>query len=574
MATSLRDISGRRAARQAARQPVLFDPRQGLGLSLPPPSRRRPGLFERRRRPRLTLFDALLATGVLAILLFLANGLWSSTRVDVDVTGLEDEQAFTFERATQLAVTIEVSPTKNLSAAELTFDGEPLDAEVTDAGFYWKPAKPLTAGAHRIELRVPRPILPESHFRWDFVVDATPPVIETERLLQPHGFDDPVTITGSVDEDAELTANGEEVDLDDGRFELEFDTPPAGPILLVATDAAGHQEKVEVFVPMKRPLVRAVHMSAISWRTRNLKEPVMRLIEDGKINAVELDLKDEGGEVGYDSEIALAEQIGATKRYYDLEKAVDELHERGVRVIGRIVAFRDPILAKAAFDAGERDMVVQRPDGSMHGAYGGFTNFANPRVQQYNLDIAAEAVAAGVDEILWDYIRRPEGDITQIVFPGITSTPRAVEDEVVDFLAESHRLVREAGVFQGASVFGIAAKRPDAIGQNIGRISRHVDYLAPMVYPSLWVAGEYRVADPPNMPYEIVRRSLEDFREKSKRTGVQMTPWLQDFSLGTTYDDDEVRAQIDAAASLDIGGWLLWSPRVRYNTGMLPTLDD
>ena len=37
-------------------------------------------------------------------------------------------------------------------------------------------------------------------------------------------------------------------------------------------------------------------------------------------------------------------------------------------------------------------------------------------------------------------------------------------------------------------------------------MARNVDYIAPMVYPSLWVSGEYQVQDPPRMPYEIVTR--------------------------------------------------------------------
>ena len=46
-------------------------------------------------------------------------------------------------------------------------------------------------------------------------------------------------------------------------------------------------------------------------------------------------------------------------------------------MIGRLVAFRDPIYAEAAWAAGDRDQVVQTPDGDMFSTYGGFTNFAH-----------------------------------------------------------------------------------------------------------------------------------------------------------------------------------------------------
>jgi hypothetical protein len=100
-------------------------------------------------------------------------------------------------------------------------------------------------------------------------------------------------------------------------------------------------------------------------------------------------------------------------------------------------------------------------------------------------------------------------------------------------------------------------------------IAKAVDYIAPMVYPSLWVKGEYRVPDPARMPYEIVTRSLQDFQAKTKGTGVTFVPWLQDFSLGATYGPDQVRAQVEAAKALGIKGFLLWSPRVRYHADSL-----
>ena len=54
------------------------------------------------------------------------------------------------------------------------------------------------------------------------------------------------------------------------------------------------------------------------------------------------------------------------------------------------------------------------------GAYGGFTNYVRPEVRAYNLAIAEEAARAGVDDILWDYVRRPEGDPATMVVPGLT----------------------------------------------------------------------------------------------------------------------------------------------------------
>jgi len=582
MASSLRDIPGANRRTSARRRrgglarsgpPILFDPRANLYDGA------RTGRGPRRQRPlhggrrRIETVDLLLGMGVVLIVGFLAWQLWSSTRVRVTVTGIEDHGAVTFERSQSLDVLIKVKPTGRLRGATLVLDGADLAniAKARHDGFHWKTDKPMTAGPHRLELTVPRPILPAAHFTWDFLVDAVPPRINVSRtLLDPVAMDAPVTIHGTVDTDSTLTANGDEVELgDDGSFTVHFDHAPAGPINLVATDHAGQTTLKEIFVPIKRPMTRGVHMSAISWRQKDLRQAVLDLADRKLINTVELDIKDESGEVGWPSTNPLAKKIGAIKRYYDLRDAVKQLKARHLRVIGRVVAFRDPILATAAWAEGHKDWVLQDSKGNPLGDYGGFTNFMSPDVRKYNIDLALEAVDLGVDEILWDYVRRPEDRLgVQQVIPGLGPND-LVTEKVAAFLAEAHRQVRAAGALQGASVFGIASIRPDTIGQSIPMIAKTVDYIAPMVYPSLWVANEYHVSDPPRMPYQIVTRSLQDFQLKTKGTGVPMVPWLQDFSLGTTYGPDQVRAQVDAAMGLGIKSFLLWSPRVKYHADRL-----
>jgi len=578
MASSLRDIPGanrRTTTYRRRRDPlaprsapsILIDPR----ASLYDGGRRRGRPLRDRRQRRLQPVDLVLIAGVASLVLFLGWRLWSATRVDVDITGVADEGAISFERTEGLEVRITVAPAGRLDGSTLSLDGEPLEgiAERTDDGYVWRTDDALTVGDHRLELMVPRPILPAARFAWDFNVDAVPPTIDVPTtLFDPMPMDEPVVIEGTVDTDATLTADGDDVPIDDeGRFRVEYDAPPPGPILLAATDAAGHETKVEVFAPVERPMTRGVHMTAISWAEDDLRGQVFDMLEAGIINAVELDIKDEGGVVGWSSKNPIAREVGAIEEHYDLAEAVAELKERGAYVIGRVVAFRDPKLAQGAWAAGRKDWVLQSTDGQPFAAYGGFTNFMQEDVRAYNIDLALEAIDAGVDEILWDYIRRPEGELSSMVIPGLQGR---VEDAVVDFLADAHQQVRSAGALQGASVFGVATLEPESIGQSIPRIARAVDYIAPMVYPSLWGPGQHRVPDPPRDPYAIVARSVADFMKKSRGTGVRMVPWLQDFSLnGVQYGDLQVAEQVRATYDLGLDSWLLWSPRGRYHPGDL-----
>jgi hypothetical protein len=319
--------------------------------------------------------------------------------------------------------------------------------------------------------------------------------------------------------------------------------------------------------------IRAVHVTGYAWATPSLRNPVLQLADEHRIDAVELDLKDESGAVDWYAPISLARKIGAAQKIYDLPAAIRLLHSKGVRVIGRIVAFRDPILASAAWKAGRRDQVIQTPDGGQYlgSGYGGFTNFANPVVRKYNVDVAVTAARAGIDEVLYDYVRRPDGPLSSMRFPGLKGS---AERSIATFLGEARAALSPYKTFLGASVFGVAATRPDEVAQDIPAMARNVDYVAPMVYPSHWGPGEYDVANPNAEPYQIVVRSLKDFAKDVEGTGARVVPWLQDFSLGITYGPTQVKAQIDAAAADGISEFLLWDPAVTYDGSALQQMTE
>lgn len=318
--------------------------------------------------------------------------------------------------------------------------------------------------------------------------------------------------------------------------------------------------------PRQLGRIRAVHVGSEAWADPALRRPLIRMIRRGQINAIQLDLKDETGRIGYRSRIPMARRLKASTGRYDLARAIARIERLGVPVIGRIVAFRDPLLAERSWAAGRRGRVIQTPSGERFAGYGGFTNFAHPAVRRYNIDIAEEAAKAGVDHILYDYVRRPDAPLSQLRFPGLKGSP---ERSIARFMKETKRRLRPHGTFLGASLYGIAATRPHEISQNVPMIARHVDYVAPMLYPSHWGPGEYGVPSPIDQPYEIVRRSLPDFKRAVKGTGARVIPWLQDFTLGVHYGPDKVRAQIRAARDAGVKDWILWDPFVTYTEAAL-----
>lgn len=410
---------------------------------------------------------------------------------------------------------------------------------------------------------------------WRLTVDTIAPEVE---VTVPDGAvvaDEPLRLAGTTDPGATVGLAGDDVTAGaDGAFTLELDGVP-DETTLVATDAAGNVTEHEltlVTVPSRVEVEehRAVHVSFCAWATPSLREPVLELVDAGLINAVQLDLKDETGKVAFDLEHDMAARVGADAPdcRIDLEAAVAELHGLGVPVIGRVVAFADPVLARWAWNNGERDWVIQTSGGEMFtGKYAGFANFASLAVTDYNISVAEEAAKAGVDHILWDYIRKPDGPIEQFKFVGLETS---AEESLVEFTRLADERLAPYGVQHGASLYGVSADRPTEVSQDVEAMADHLDYVAPMIYPSHWGPGEYDVADPLHQPGDMVTATLEVWLEATEGRRARVVPWLEDSNwpvrLGYPDRARYVREQIGATYDAGIHEWMLWDSSVSYST--------
>ncbi len=544
-------------------------------LPAPQPARR-----ARPARPaiRLPVRPLLVAAGVVATLVAVAAGAARVLAPEFDPSG-PPRDALVGAAAVRDLVFEARADDGTLRDLSWVLDGKSVKGRVVRRGDVARLAgAAFSDGEHWLTVRADG-WLPGSRTEhtWHFTIDRTPPLVRVDPAARRAPVFEPYTFRGTTDPGSEMRINDRPVELEGGRFAVAYAQPPQGQLRVEVTDRFGNASAswidVEIVPRAPRAPLRAVHVTSHAWADPTLRRGIMALIDQGKIDAVELDLKDESGEVGFTGPIPLARQIGAMRDIYDLEQAIRTLHGRGIMVVGRIVAFRDPVHAAAAWKRGWRDQVIQTPGGEPYAGYGGFTNFASPAVRKYNIDIARVAAAAGIDDILYDYVRRPDGPTSTMRFPGLRGTP---ERSVATFLAEARQALKPYGTFLGASVFGVAATRPTEVAQDVRAIGRNVDYVAPMLYPSHWGPGEYDVANPNAEPYAIIRRSLADFKKQVRGTGARVVPWLQDFSLGVTYGPAEVSAQIRAAKDAGIDEWLLWDPNVTYTAGGLPkapTLD-
>jgi hypothetical protein len=317
-----------------------------------------------------------------------------------------------------------------------------------------------------------------------------------------------------------------------------------------------------------RPLpveIRGVHVTIGLASLPGKLEEYADLEQDG-LTAIELDIKDENGEIGFtSSSLKLAQQVGAMRDFYDARDAAKLVHQRGLYLIGRIVVFEDPMLSH-----GRPDLAVQRSDGSVwEDAAGlGWTNPYDKRVWDYNVDVAEAAARAGFDEIMFDYVRFPsDGDVDSTVYRNQGGLER--RDAIPSFVKYAARRLRPMGVRVSAAVFGLSAVRDLGIGQVPKRIAPHVDAIYAMTYPSLFGPGELGLSDPGATPGPTVARALKRFNLQLRGTNALLLPWVQDFSFSVPYGRDEVRAQIYSARLAGAKGYLIWNAAGEYTDGTL-----
>src|SRR6185436_16412037 len=160
--------------------------------------------------------------------------------------------------------------------------------------------------------------------------------------------------------------------------------------------------------------VRGVHLTAALASLPGKLDEYLDLERNG-MTALELDIKDENGEVGFvPSSVPLATSSGAARDYYSARDVARRAHERGLYLVGRIVVFEDPVLSSA-----RPDLAIRHADGSVwRDAAGlGWVNPYDERVWKYNVDLATAAARAGFDEIMFDYVRFPsDGDVERAVY--------------------------------------------------------------------------------------------------------------------------------------------------------------
>jgi hypothetical protein len=291
-----------------------------------------------------------------------------------------------------------------------------------------------------------------------------------------------------------------------------------------------------------------------------------------EVNALVIDVKDDRGFVLYHSTVPLAREIGAdTTRpmsYRRVRAVLDSMRTYGIYPIARIVVAKDPLLAERKLEWS----IKRRSDPSKPWLDKNGKPWLDPHqrgVWEYAADLAKEAVNLGFSEIQLDYVRFPDEKrlVSEATFPLANGRIRAqVIREQLGFTRDA---LRATGVPMTIDVFGLTATDTTdmGIGQQWEKFVDQADVVLPMVYPSHFAPGTYKLSNPNAAPYATIAHALADVARRSRGipNAARIVPWYQDFTLGPPrYGAAEVKAQMRAGYDNGVKSWMLWNPGSRY----------
>ena len=303
---------------------------------------------------------------------------------------------------------------------------------------------------------------------------------------------------------------------------------------------------------------------------------LIELAKKTEVNALVIDVKDDRGFVLYKSRVPLAVQIGADTNsamsHKRLRAILDTMAAHRIYPIARIVVAKDPLLAGAKLD-----WAIKRRDNMQPWLDKNGKPWLDPHhreVWQYAADLAREAYDLGFSEVQFDYVRFPDEKrlVREAVYPLANGRVRA--QVIREQLGYVRSYLKPVKMPVTIDVFGLTATDTTdmGIGQRWEMFVDQADVVLPMVYPSHFAPGTYKLGNPNANPYSTIDHAMQDAKRRSASipTAAKIIPWYQDFTLGPPhYYAEQVRAQMRAGYANGFQSWILWNPGSRYTESAL-----
>ena len=312
--------------------------------------------------------------------------------------------------------------------------------------------------------------------------------------------------------------------------------------------------------------VKGIYLNSYDFLNSEKMSSIKTIIDETVVNTLVIDVKTDHGHLMYDSNVQESYEINNERIKFSKESLKDLKTNHNIYLIGRVVAFQDPLFAKtyeesSVFDSKTNSIFSQ------NGQY--FLDPSDQKSRNYVLNVAIEACRLGFDEIQFDYIRYPDTVHSNLVYKE-ESTFNNRTRNINSFLDDATKILHGEGCLVSADIFGyvLQTKSDNGIGQHLESIVKSVDFISPMVYPSHYSNGSFGYQYPNKYPYEVISAALNDGLSRGIEI-KQLRPYLQGFWHTT----EDVRLNIKAAEDMGLD-WIIWNNSSMYDANYFTKIES
>jgi len=326
------------------------------------------------------------------------------------------------------------------------------------------------------------------------------------------------------------------------------------------------------------------------------------VMTDRNLDMVVVDVKDDYGRLRFEPQDPLVRSIGRWVSPLDIESFVKEMKAKGRYLVARVVVFKDQRLYESAGGAyavwdrvenkpwqGYVNEKTELPASASPGAASGIGATAaapatvttrkyyeeywvdpySEKVWEYNIAIAKEIIARGFDEIQFDYIRFPtDGVNLENAQYRWKDAGMDMESALMSFLSYARKQIKAP---ISIDIYGANGWYRSGVrtGQDVELLSRYVDVICPMFYPSHFEQDFMAFEPAIQRPYRIYKiGTLRNSFISKKKTVIR--PYLQAFFLNVRYDrlyynPTYVSLQVDGIRDASNEGLTFWNNSGRYD---------
>ena len=293
------------------------------------------------------------------------------------------------------------------------------------------------------------------------------------------------------------------------------------------------------------------------------KDYFLSLSKETDINALVVELKGDIGYLWYESEVVenylddpSQAFVNSVASVDELEDLIKEFQDAGYYMIGRIVTFKDQLFALQNPEESitdKEDNLIMHNDEYWPSPY-------SRKAWMYNVDVAKEIAALGINEIQFDYVRFPDGLSSKMDSIDLKNTyDESKASALQGFLQYAKEELDPYKVYVAADVFAwpMVAEDDQDIGQFFLAMASTVDIISPMPYSDHFSNGAMGIDNPSSEPGKVIEEySKLAYKElQSLKEPPIYRSWIQGYG---NLSPEEIKEQIKGLNESGFEGYMVW----------------